>query len=204
MTKAIDKNTEKRILEAAKEIFLKKGFDGARMQEIADTAGINKAMLHYYFRSKDRLFESIFNMAIANLFPKVSSILLSELDFEVKLRSFISEYIDFILKNPFLPNFIIHEMSSNPGRFIEHLAAIEIRPKLRLLQSQLNDKISSGEYRNITIDQLIINVISMVIFPVAASPIIKHLLNKTDDEYSDMLSERKDIVTDFVLSSLRV
>ncbi len=140
--KSKDISTEEKILEAAKEVFLKKGFDGARMQEIADTAGINKAMLHYYFRTKDRLFEHIFVTAISNIFPKVGGIFISDAPFEDKIRAFIRDYLSFILQNPFLPIFILHEMSANPERLIEHFTKFNFNEKVGYLHP---DFIGYGE-----------------------------------------------------------
>ena len=78
-------STEKTILEAAKKVFLDKGFDGARMQEIADEAGINKALLHYYFRSKDKLFDAIFEEAFKQFLPNISDIMVSDISIEEKV-----------------------------------------------------------------------------------------------------------------------
>ncbi len=202
--KSKDISTEEKILEAAKEVFLKKGFDGARMQEIADTAGINKAMLHYYFRTKDRLFEHIFVTAISNIFPKVGGIFISDAPFEDKIRAFIRDYLSFILQNPFLPIFILHEMSANPERLIEHFTKFNFNEKVGYLQSELDQKIAAGEYRPIRVEQLIINIMSMVIFPVAAKPIMKHIFSFNDDTYQAVMEERKTFIADFVLSALRL
>src|SRR5215831_5817845 len=107
-SKTID-NTEKRILAAAKKVFLTKGMDGARMQDIADAAGINKALLHYYFRSKEKLFEKIFTEAMSGLFPKINSILESEQTVFEKIEMICGEYIDQIQQTPYLPMFILSE-----------------------------------------------------------------------------------------------
>ena len=109
-------STEERILEAAKKVFIRKGMYGARMQEIADEAGINKALLHYYFRSKNKLFEAIFQEAFHEFVPNAFGILKSDMPFEEKIRLFVSNYIDLISTNPFLPIFIINEINQNPDR----------------------------------------------------------------------------------------
>ena len=107
MKKSKDENTEEQILEAAISIFQTKGMDGARMQEIADKAGINKAMLHYYYRSKKLLFEAVFKNAFSLLAPQLNNILNDDSSIEEKIKSFTSNYITFIIKHPYLPNFII-------------------------------------------------------------------------------------------------
>ncbi len=114
MPKTKDINTEYHILEAAKKVFQSKGMDGARMQEIADEAKINKAMLHYYYRSKQLLFEAVFINAFELLAPQLNAILNDDSSIEKKVRNFTSNYISFIIKHPYLPSFIIQELNRNP------------------------------------------------------------------------------------------
>src|SRR5438874_9015673 len=102
-----DENTEERILTAAKKVFLKEGMAGARMQDIADEAGINKALLHYYFHNKEKLFDVIFMEAAQKLFPKISFIFESDLPVLEKIEHFADEYITVILENPYLPLFVL-------------------------------------------------------------------------------------------------
>ncbi|MFK5974290.1 MAG: TetR/AcrR family transcriptional regulator, partial [Flavobacteriaceae bacterium] len=115
-----DTNTENRILTAAKNVFQRKGMDGSRMQEIANEAGINKAMLHYYYRSKQLLFEAVFKNAFSLLAPQLNAILNDDSSIEEKIKNFTHNYITFILKHPYLPNFIIQELNRNP-EFIEKI-----------------------------------------------------------------------------------
>ncbi len=108
------KNNEEKILNAAKNIFQQKGMTGARMQEIADKAGINKALLHYYYRSKQLLFEAVFHQAFKIIAPKLGTVLNSDLPLFDKIKQFTQAYINFALEHPYLPNFIIHELNQNP------------------------------------------------------------------------------------------
>ena len=110
--------TENRIVEAAKAVFIKKGMDGARMQEIANEAGINKALLHYYFRTKDKLFEKVFSIAFKEVFTDIYEAIYGITDFEEFLESFIRNYILFIKQRPFIPSFVIHELNRNPDRIV--------------------------------------------------------------------------------------
>src|SRR5690606_40702738 len=111
-------STEEKIFEAAFKVFQSKGFTGARMQEIADEAGINKAMLHYFFRSKEKLFEAVFMKAFGKLAPQINEIFNSDDDLFEKIRKFTASYITFVIEYPFLPQFIIQEMNNNPD-FVE-------------------------------------------------------------------------------------
>ena len=109
-----EESTEEKILAAAKKVFLSKGMAGARMQDIADEAGINKALLHYYFRNKEKLFEVIFAAAAQQLFPTINSIFESDIPLFEKIEKFCEEYITVMIENPYLPLFVLYEMSNDP------------------------------------------------------------------------------------------
>ena len=113
--KSKDQNTEQVILGAAVEIFQSKGFAATRMQEIADKAGINKALLHYYFRNKQLLFEAVFKSALGQLAPEISKIFNADLTISEKVSRFVAHYIPFVSRNRFLPVFIIQELNNNPS-----------------------------------------------------------------------------------------
>src|SRR6478672_7495746 len=119
MVNTRDQSTEEKILSAARKVFLNKGMDGARMQDIADEAGINKALLHYYFRSKDKLFEQIFMEVASAFLPKIFSILESEQTLFEKIELFCSEYISQEIKTPYVPIFILNEINRQPKAFLK-------------------------------------------------------------------------------------
>jgi len=115
-----DNNTEQQILNAARQVFLEKGLSGARMQDIADKAEINKAMLHYYFKNKELLFETIFQETAGKLFPHFDKLMDSDLNFFDKIRSIVSSYIEMVSQNPYLPLFVISELNKNPEIGLKH------------------------------------------------------------------------------------
>ena len=121
-------NTENQILIAAREVFISKGFEGARMQEIADHAGINKALLHYYFRSKDKLFEAVFSEVAGNLFPAMAQIFIAELGVKEKITFLVKIYLKGISENPFIPAFVLNTLNTNPERFLYYIKRSEINP----------------------------------------------------------------------------
>jgi TetR/AcrR family transcriptional regulator len=133
MTKEKNKNTENQILDAAKNVFQTKGMDGARMQEIADKAGINKAMLHYYYRSKQLLFEAVFKTAFSMLAPQLNKILNDESSIFDKIINFSNNYISFVIKHPYLPNFVIQELNRNP-EFLKKLVSEKHFPNIEKLR----------------------------------------------------------------------
>ena len=133
--KSIDVNTEQKILESARNIFHKKGLSGSRMQEIADKAGINKAMLHYYYSSKDKLFDAVFQEAIKRIFPELSKLLNEEMPLFEKIIYFSDKYISLLQQNVYLPSFVMNEMNQNPERFKKSfLKNVNIKPDIFIAQ----------------------------------------------------------------------
>jgi AcrR family transcriptional regulator len=197
-----DKNTEEIILDAASRIFQKKGMSGARMQEIADEAGINKSLLHYYYRSKDKLFLSVFRQAVKNLIPGIRNILFTDMPLFDKLDRFIREYMRVLLGNPFLPMFILHELQRDPDRLFQEFQKAGIEPSQIL--HQFERSMEKGEMRRISPRHLMINVLSLCIFPVAARPMMQRFLFDNDAEaYEAFLKERADVVSEFVINAIQ-
>ena len=202
MTKKKDINTESQILEAAKNVFQSKGMDGARMQEIADKAGINKAMLHYYYRSKQLLFEAVFKNAFALIAPQLNSILNDDSSIEDKIITFTSNYISFISKHPYLPNFIIQELNRNPN-FILKLKENQGFPTLEKFKKQVEQEVAQGILKPINGEQLFINILSLSVFPFVAKPLIQAFTNADDKAYNQIIEDRKSEVSKFIINSIK-
>jgi AcrR family transcriptional regulator len=198
-----DTSAEIGILEAAKRIFQRKGMDGARMQEIADEAGINKALLHYYFRSKQLLFEAVFKSAFLLLAPQLNKVMNDETSLFDKIRNFSSNYISFIIKHPYLPNFIIQELNKNP-EFLQKLIAEKHFPSIHKFKEQVTENIENGTIKPIDANQLFINLISLNILPFLAAPLLKGFLNSSETEYQLLLENRKTEVADFIISAIKI
>lgn len=196
-------STEKEILEAAKRVFQVKGMYGARMQEIADEAGINKAMLHYYFRSKDKLFDAVFQDAAKNFFSKIRELFSVEKPLLEKIEYFVENYVDLLLHNSFIPAFIITEVHQNPDRiknvFLESGVSVEMQ-----FINDIKSAISLGIIHPIDPKQLIINIIALCVFPVAAKPIIKTMLSFNDEDYLQFVKTRKKEVSKFIINAIKV
>jgi len=203
MTKTKDNNTEVEILDAAKNVFQQKGMDGARMQEIADEAGINKAMLHYYYRSKQLLFEAVFKNVFSLLAPQLNAILNDESSIEEKIINFTNNYISFIIKHPYLPNFIIHELNRNPD-FILNIQKNNGFPNIKKFKKQVEYEVEKGTIAAISGEQLFINILSLNIFPFVAKPLVKGFLNLDDPSFKQLMNERKIEVSNFIINSIKV
>ncbi|MBS3769244.1 MAG: TetR/AcrR family transcriptional regulator [Bacteroidales bacterium] len=201
MTEKIE-NTEERILHAAKQVFLKKGMAGARMQEIANEAGINKSLLHYYYRSKDKLFLAVFRLAIRDFIPEIKSIIFSGTLITEKIERFVEEYMNVLLNNPFVPLFILQEIQREPDRLLNIFLEEGIHPQLVL--EQFEKAIQNEEIRAIDPKHLLINILSLCIFPFAARPMMQRMLFENDSEaYKEFLNERKKIVSEFVKNAIK-
>lgn len=196
-------NTEEKILNAAQEVFIQKGMDGSRMQEIADTAGINKALLHYYFRTKQKLFEAIFKKVFKHVFPKIEILVLSDLPIEEKLGSFIEKYIDVLLKNPYLPIFILKEVNRDPIFLASVMKSQGIHPEhiLKMFEREME----AGRIRKMDPHDLMVNILGFCIFPFAAKPLLNIMFFENDKKaYKLFLENRKSTVKEFIFNSILI
>lgn len=196
-----EQNTEQRILDAANSVFQEKGLYGARMQEIADKAGINKALLHYYYRSKEKLFETVFRAAVSLMAPKIKNIIASDKHLFDKIRCFTDEYISFLSNHAFLPAFVINELNKNP-KLIQDLFIREIGDSFQKLKSDVQILVDKDELKPIDVEQMLVNMISMSLFPIVAKPLLKTMFNKTETEYQNFLDVRKKMVADMIIESI--
>ncbi len=196
-------STENKILSAAKTVFTKKGFAAARMQEIADTAEINKGLLHYYFRSKEKLFDAIFEEALLEFIPQLNEIFESELPLFQKIEHFVENYINFFLENPQLPIFIINELNQNPDIFIEKMKKRNALPNPMKLMMQIQTEVQRGNIREINPVQLVVHILSMCAFPFMAKPMLQTVLHLDNSSYIQFLQSRKKEIVAFVRHSIQ-
>lgn len=194
--------TEQQILDAAKTVFQAKGMDGARMQEIADEAGINKAMLHYYYRSKEILFEAVFKSAFLLLAPQLNAILNDDSSIEEKIKNFTFNYVSFMMKHPYLPNFIIQELNRKED-FILKLKENTGFPNLDKFKLKIESEVSQGILNPIEADQLFVNIIALNIFPFLGKPLIKAFADKDDKAFQEFVESRKTEVASFIINSIK-
>ncbi|MFD2518282.1 TetR/AcrR family transcriptional regulator [Salinimicrobium flavum] len=197
-----DDKTEDQILDAAEKIFQRKGMDGARMQEIANEAGINKAMLHYYYRTKRFLFEAVFSKAFSLIAPEINRVVNDDTELFEKIRKFTHSYIDFIQKHPYLPNFIIQELNRDSD-FIKILQEKKGFPDFRNFRAQVEKEVRDGNIRPIKAEQLFIHLLSLNIFPFLAAPLFKGFLKLDDKTYKAMMEERKEEISDLLIKYLK-
>ena len=194
--------TEEKIFEAAFRVFQLKGFKGARMQEIADEAGINKAMLHYCFKNKELLFEAVFMNAFGKLAPQINEIFKSQDSIFEKIKKFTDSYISFVMDYPFLPQFIIQEMNNNPV-FVTKFLKKENRPDPTKLIHQIENEIKLGILKPINPKQLLIDIFSMTVFPFAAQALLKGMIQVSNEEFMQLMEERKKYIYEQIITSIK-
>ncbi len=197
-------DTELIIKEAARDIFLKKGYAGARMQDIADKAGINKALLHYYFRSKEKLFDVIFFEQFGKLIGQVKEGLRGDMDLHGKIDFFVDKYIGLLEENPYLPLFVINELSSDPERFIDKLKSFEVYPEAASMVSLMMQEMEKGSIKKYNPFHLILNIMSLSVFPFIAKPMLKTIIKIEEEDWKELMAERKEQVKAFIFNALEI
>jgi AcrR family transcriptional regulator len=205
-----DLQTEQRILDAARTVFIKHGTAGARMQEIAQEAGVNQALLHYYFRSKERLAQAVFQQMAARLFPALVQTLGGDAPIDEKIDRLVEIYLENLSHNPFLPGYLLSELHHHPER-VSHLLALAgggdpsqvMGPILRKLGQQIDDAVRAGTMRPVAPEQLVANIISLCIFPFAARPMISAVFSMDDAGFSRFIDQRRTALPAFIRNALR-
>jgi AcrR family transcriptional regulator len=200
---ATDHSTEEKIKNAARIMFHKKGYAGTRTRDIADEAGINLALLNYYFRSKEKLFGIIMLESLESFRITMMAVINDEnTSLEKKIETIVSNYIDLLIHQPEIPLFILSELRSNPEMLIS-----KMNPKKVLQNSsfskQFKEKAAAGKITDINPVHFIINLISMIVFPFIGSPILKNATNMPQQEFNSLMLERKVLIPKWIKLMLK-
>jgi TetR/AcrR family transcriptional regulator len=198
----IEKQTEDKIFEAATDVFVDKGMDGARMQDIASHAGINKALLHYYFRTKDQLFDAVFQMIAKKILKKFAPVFDEKLTLEDKIRFFFKEHISFLQENPKLPAFLLNEVNRNPERIKKLIANVDMQNLWNKLYLQHKEEFKKYNITESSLPQLMISIASLSVFPFAARGIMEAILDKTGTSFNEFIDQRKEFAAEFVIKAI--
>lgn len=197
--------TESKIIEAAKKVFLRKGYSGARMQDIADEVGMNKALLHYYFRNKESLFRMIFLESFKTMTPVMKNMISENSPVVDKIKTFISIYSEMLQNNPYLPLFLINELAQDPERITSALLQNgEGLPDFGLFMNKIHEASERGEINKVDPMSIIINIISLCVYPYVAKPMMTLLFKKDEFEYNAFLSQRKAEITNLILKIIEI
>jgi len=202
-------STKKQILEAAQKVFTEVGLDGARMQKIADEADVNKAMLHYYFKSKNKLFKSVFRIIAPKVFPEILQVLNKDMSLFEKIEKLVDNYITVLINNnnEKIPLLILNELNKNPDEFsdimLESFNSLDFDP-LKELEKDIQEEVLAGKIRYIDPQELLINIISMCIFPVCAKTFLQKVIFKGEkDKCQQFLITRRETIPKFIINSIK-
>jgi AcrR family transcriptional regulator len=205
-----DSDTETRILNAARAVFVRRGTAGARMQEIAEEAGVNQALVHYYFRSKDQLAQAVFRDVVVRTAPLLVAAFTSADDLPIQVEHFVHAYIDAVRQSPFIPGYILAELYFNPERIATFAAevagsqpSIVMSSFVRQLDKQLRQQAAIGAMRSIRPEQFLVNLMALCAFPFAARPVLRTVFAQDDAAFNRFLDERRAELPDFIMNALR-
>jgi TetR/AcrR family transcriptional regulator len=194
-------NTETQIFDAALRVFHKKGLAGARMQEIADEAGINKSMLHYYFRSKEQLFSQVFFQSFRKFMGSVLPLLNEPNTWEEKIPVVIEHYAQVMQNSPHLALFVINELRQNTDGYSSF---IKDNPLLNtVFVAQLKQAMQNGEIRTVQPMQIWLTITSNIIFPFITEPMLKMTINFQESGWDGFIADRKKIIADMLILYLK-
>ncbi|MDA3818929.1 MAG: TetR family transcriptional regulator [Candidatus Delongbacteria bacterium] len=197
-------STEAVILKAASEVFMERGFDGARMQEIADRAGLNKALLHYYYRSKEKLFNAVFERVLIEMIEGMIQIFEDNLTVFESIRSFFKKHQEILMKNKLLPLFMLNEIQRAPELLIDLYPVDRIQVVRKKFYSDVNNEQHMGIIRkDVDPHDLFLNILSLSVFPFAAKPLLKGFYSMDENDFQSMISHRKENLADFVINAIK-
>ena len=200
-------DTETRILQAAEKEFFEKGYAGARTASIAEAAGVTHAMLHYYFRTKDKLFEQIVSEKINKLGDIVlSAIGDSNLPLAERIRQGVEHHFEFSAANRELPRFLVNEVYVRPERIGAMVSGMQSVASALLdnLQHEIDECAAQGQCRQIDARMLLIDIVSLNVFPFMAAPIVEGAIGSFYESYDEFLAMRKKENVETVLRKLKI
>ncbi len=199
-----DISTEQKIKEAAKRVFQKKGLGLARTRDIAEEAGINQALLNYYFRSKEKLFDIVMEESVREMFSFITHIINDrETTLSEKIDAAVERYIEGLLKNPNLPLFVFSELQANPKNLLKKMGASENIISNSYLYQQLQEQVAKKRL-NVDPMHFLINLVSLSIFPIMGKPFLTNVHKMNEEDYSAFIKERKTLVPKWLKSMLEL
>jgi len=197
-----DQSTDLKIKEAAKRVFLEKGFGGTTTRDIAEGSDTNIALVNYYFRSKEKLFQEIFLESFAETFSPITRILNDDLPLEVKIYKLVDNMTDLLKRDPLLPMFVLSELRSENSKMCDLVYEMHQQEGNAFVQ-QLEAEAAKGNIRKMDFNQIELNIMSMVIFPFLSMNMIKLKRNLSTEEFYKLIEDRKKHIPEIILSYLR-
>ncbi len=182
MTATANNTIEQQIIEVAKQVFIEKGFAETSMSDIAARVGINRPMLHYYFRTKERLYTTIFEQIVPTIVPAVLEIILQDKSAEQRITEVVDVYFATMESEPLLPLFLVREKQRDTSHFLMTLKKLEVDEYVARLRQIVRDEIDRGNVRPITLEYMFYNFYGLIFAPFLARPLTDIIFPKTEEE----------------------
>ncbi|MEQ1745594.1 MAG: TetR family transcriptional regulator [Saprospiraceae bacterium] len=196
-------STEEKIKDAARKLFVEKGFGNTTTRDIAECADTNVALVNYYFRSKENLFQSVFRESFSQAFLPIASILNDDLPLEVKIYKFVDNITDLLRRAPMLPIFILSEMRGEHAPMCKAMQQAGALEPATGFQKQLDEEAAKGNIRPVDARQVEANLMALVLFPFLSTNILKMKHNMDEIAFDRFVEDRKKIVPETILAYLR-
>ncbi len=198
-----DTSTEEKIKNAARIVFHKKGFAATRTRDIAEEAGINLALLNYYFRSKEKLFDIVMFETMQHFFKSIAVVVNNEqTSLATKIDVIVANYIDMLIANPNIPLFLLNELKMQPDELVKKMGMREVLMNSSFIK-QFQQGVKDGKITPIHPLHFFVNIISITVFPFVASPIIKGMGDLSQQQFEALMQERKTLIPKWINASLK-
>ncbi|MEM7572413.1 MAG: TetR/AcrR family transcriptional regulator [Bacteroidota bacterium] len=194
-------STEEKIKKAAMEAFTRKGYHATTTRDIAAAADINIASLHYYFRSKDNLFQLVARGSLIQFNNLMIEVFAAQVPLKDKIYNFVERFTDFYVENPYLPGFIVAETERNSEVFNE---VVKFSDNNSILREQLLELETAGQIRSTSLANFISNLVGLTIFPFLCKNILSQEMNLDNDGFEAMLDSRKKMIPRMIINDLYI
>jgi TetR/AcrR family transcriptional regulator len=190
-----DSKTEQHIKETARRIFLKEGRMLATTQDITDAAGVNRTLLHYYFRSREILFDLVFQEALTQLRERLHEVLGADMPFREKIETIIEVFFDELTELPYLETFIALQLNQNPEKYEDMFVHLPGgKERIRNFLKEIQAEMEKGTIPIMKPMNFFISLFALLAYPYVARPIYKNMFSLSDGAYNKLLPERKQVI----------
>lgn len=191
---------EEKIIAVAKEVFIEKGFDGASMSDIAARVGINRPTLHYYYRTKDKMFQAVFLSIIQSFIPKIQDVFVDDnKPFSEKIKIVVDTYLEVAKNNPYMPMFVMREINRNAKDFIKAVNPVYMDKFLNQIAIYLQSAMDKGDIKQVPLRIVFNTFYGLMSFPFLSKDLI---FMESDKEFNDLIDEWKPYMVDQMIHLL--
>ena len=196
---------EERIIDAAKSVFMEKGYTDACMSEIAERVGINRPGLHYYFRTKDKMFNAVFGMIVASVIPKFQDIITNrDLSLSVRVEQIVDVYYNLLQENPYLPLFMLREIDRDVDFLLKTFSDLKVEHFFAELKNYLLEEMDQGRLRRVPLRIVFLTFYSALTFPFVSRKLMRETMMEKGEDFRTVLDEWKPYIISQMVNLLSV